>query len=359
MRPLEIGWYLPTNGDTTAFHTPSAMRSPGTDLFLRIIRAAEEARMEYILIPVTPICWDAYVTAAYLAGQTKTIKSLIAARPGYVNPVLLARMIATFDQLTQGRIAVNLIAGQNEQELRGDGVQYSKEERYRLMDEEVSIMKAVWTADGPIDFTGDFHDLKGAAIEPKIFQQPFPDFYLGGGSPEAAALSAKHSDTHLFWGDTPERIAENIADIRERAAEHGRADKIGFGMRLQMVCRETEADAWAAARTLVEAGTEATRARIQGITANSAANRRVQELAEKHGEMIGPNLWTGITKVRSGAGIAVVGDPEQCAEQLQAFIDVGCHSFCLSGYLHDEEALRFARLVRPLLAAKNPGRMAA
>lgn len=359
MRPLEFGWYLPTNGDTTAFHTPSAMRAPGTELFLKIIGAAEEAGMEYILIPVTPTCWEAYVTAAFLIGQTKSIKALIAARPGYVNPVLLARMIATFDQLTQGRIAVNLIAGQNEQELKGDGVHYAKEDRYRLMAEEVAIMKEIWTADGPVDFKGEFHELKGAAIEPKIFQRPYPKFYLGGGSPEAAALSARHSDTHLFWGDMPEKIAQNIADIRALAAEHGRADEIGFGMRLQMVCRETEDEAWQAARTLVEAGSDATRARILDQTANSAANRRVQELAEKHGEMIGPHLWTGITKVRSGAGIAVVGNPEQCAAQLQEFIDAGCHSFCLSGYLHDEEALRFARLVRPLLAAKNPERMAA
>lgn len=359
MEPLEFGWYLPTNGDTTAFLTPEASRAPNTDLFLKIIRAAEESGMEYILIPVTPNCWEAYVTAAFLAGQTKRIRPLVAARPGYVNPVLLARMIATFDQLTQGRIAVNLIAGQNEGELRGDGVKYSKEDRYRLMAEEVAIMKAIWTADGPVDFEGEFHSLEGAAVQPGIFQKPYPKFYLGGGSDEAAALSAEHSDVHLFWGDTPARIAENIASTRQRAAAHGREKEIGFGMRLQIICRETEDMAWADARTLVAAGTDASRAEIRSYTYNSAANRRVQELAEAEDEMIGPNLWTGISKVRSGAGIAVVGDPDQCAAQLQEFIDVGCHSFCLSGFLHDEEARRFYKLVRPRLIERNPGRMAA
>jgi alkanesulfonate monooxygenase len=358
MRALEFGWYLPTNGDTTQIGNPEASVEPNTEFFLKVIKAAEAAKFEYLLIPVTPTCWEAYVTAAFLVGQTKSIRPLIAARPGYINPVMLAKMISTFDQLSQGRIAVNLIAGQNESEILSDGITYKKEDRYALMDEEVDIMKAIWTSKRPLDFKGRFHTLKAAKITPFIYQDPHPPFYLGGGSPEAAELSAKHSDVHLFWGDTPERIGENITHIRRLAAKHGREDKIGFGMRLQICCRETEEEAWAVARELVAAASSDSVKRIRRDTSKSAANNRVQELADI-GEMIGPNLWTGITKVRSGAGIAVVGNPEQCAAQLQAFIDIGCHSFCLSGYLHDEEAHRFHDLVRPLLVAKNPGRMAA
>jgi alkanesulfonate monooxygenase len=358
MRSLEFGWYLPTHGDTTAIGDPGAAIDTDREMLQGIIHAAEESGFDYILIPVTPTCWEAYITAAYLVGQTRTIKPLIAARPGYINPVLLAKMISTFDQLTGGRIAVNLIAGQNEGEIRSDGITYAKEDRYALMDEEVQIMKALWTADGPLDHAGRFHTLNGAKIVPGIYQKPYPDFYLGGGSPEAAALSARHSDVHLFWGDTPERIAQNIAHIRDLADAHGRRDAIGFGMRLQIICRQTEAEAWAAARALVAGGSDKARDRIRQDTANSAANRRVQELADS-GEMIGPALWTGVSRVRAGAGIAVVGSPEQCAAQLQEFIDAGCHSFCLSGYPHDQEARRFKRLVRPLLARLNAGRMAA
>ena len=91
----------------------------------------------------------------------------------------------------------------------------------------------------------------------------------------------------------------------------------------------------------------------------SEANLRVQQLAREHGDLLLPHLWTGITKVRPGAGIAVVGNPAQCADTLQQFIDAGCHSFCLSGYLHDEEAERFGRLIRPILAENNRGRWAA
>ena len=134
MRSLEFGWYLPTHGDTTAIGDPGAAIDTDREMLQGIIHAAEESGFDYILIPVTPTCWEAYITAAYLVGQTRTIKPLIAARPGYINPVLLAKMISTFDQLTGGRIAVNLIAGQNEGEIRSDGITYAKEDRYALMD---------------------------------------------------------------------------------------------------------------------------------------------------------------------------------------------------------------------------------
>ncbi len=358
MRNLEFGWYLPTDGDTIAFNDDAARIQPSVALFSKIIQAAEKARFEYILIPVIPTCWEAYISSAYLVGQTRSIKLLIAARPGYINPVLLAKMISTFDQITEGRISVNLIAGQNEAELIRDGIRQTKEDRYALMDEEVSILKALWTSQTPVTHKGEFHNLDGAWIEPKTFQKPHPKFYLGGGSPEAWRLSARHSDVHLFWGDAPEQIAKNIKAIRALAADSVRENKIGFGMRLQIMCRETEQEAWAAARRLVEKGTDADRAEIRDYTQTSAANLRVQELAETYGELITPHLWTGITKVRSGAGIAVVGNPEQCAAQLQEFIDVGCHSFCLSGFPHDTEALRFAELVRPILQKRNPDRLA-
>jgi len=359
MRPLEFGWFLPTSGDTTNYAHREAQVPPSLELFDKVITAAEAAGFEYMLVPVANVCWDAYITSAMMIGRSKSIRMLVAARPGYVSPVLLAKMITAFDRLSGGRVAVNLIAGQSDIEAAAEGIRWSKEERYELMDEEVSILKALWTAPGSVDWSGTYHTLRGARIAPQPLQKPHPRFYLGGGSGQAWEISAKHADVHLFWGDTPERIAQNMREIRALAARHGRADAIGFGMRLQIVCREREEDAWDAAHELVRDTTAAQTRFIQTHYASSAANRRVQELARTHGELIGPNLWTGITRVRPGAGIAVVGNPRQCADTLQQFIDLGCHSFCLSGYLHDAEAERFARLVRPLLMERNPQRMRA
>jgi alkanesulfonate monooxygenase len=357
--PLEFGWFLPTSGDTTCYGDRTRFIEPSAALFDRVIVAAEAAGFEYFLVPVSTACWEAWISSAMAVAKTKRIKALVAARPGYVSPVQLAKMGATFDQLSGGRLTVNLIAGQSDAEARAEGVTLAKEDRYALMDEDVAIMKALWTASGPVDFVGRFHTLKGARISPQPLQQPHPRFYLGGGSTEAWALSAKHSDIHLFWGDTPERIAANMATIRGMAAAHGRVATVGFGMRLQILCRETEVEAWDAAHELVRDVTEAQTRYIRTHYASSAANRRVQQLAREHGELIGPHLWTGVTRVRPGAGIVLVGNPQQCAATLQQFIDLGCTSFCLSGYLHDEEATRFARWVRPLLAEHNRGRMLA
>jgi hypothetical protein len=156
MRPLEFGWYLPTHGDTTAYGVAAAQVAPSPELCDRVVQAAEKAGFEYLLIPVGSTCWEAWITGAFMAARSPKIKPLIAARPGYINPVLLAKMISSFDQMSGGRICVNLIAGQNESEVEGEGVRYAKEERYALMEEEVSILKALWTARGPVNFQASF-----------------------------------------------------------------------------------------------------------------------------------------------------------------------------------------------------------
>ena len=359
MRPLEFGWFLPTRGDTDDYGEPIKIAA-GMEMFARVAEAAEAAGFEYMLIPVGHQCWDAWMTAALLAGRTKSIRMLIAARPSYINPVLLAKMIATFDQLTHGRIAVNLIAGQSETENIAEGVKWNKEQRYEIMDEEVVVLKKLWTSGGQkTDHEGKYFTLKQAELTPLPLQQPYPKFYLGGGSGQAAELSAKHSDVHLFWGDTIEQISANMKMLRHLAARHGRVEQLGFGMRLQIVCRESEKDAWDAADGLVRNVSAEREQYIKNYYATSVANQRVQELRRTKGDLIAPNLWSGLGKARPGAGIAIVGNPEQCATVLQQFIDAGCHSFCLSGYLHDEECWRFKKLVRPILAERNKGRMAA
>jgi alkanesulfonate monooxygenase len=359
LKALEFGWFSPTSGDTTAFGVDKASIDITPEYLQGVADAAEQAGFEYILIPVDQRCWEAYIAGAFMAARSQTIAPLIAARPGYINPVLLAKMISTFDRFSGGRICVNLIAGQAEAEIVAEGIRYTKEDRYALMTEEVSILKALWTADGPLDWDGRFHQLRGAVINPRPLQQPYPKFYLGGGSQEAWQLSAEHSDVHLFWGDAPERIESNISEIRALAAEFGRGDEIQFGMRLQIICRDTQAEALAAAEALVANVPEAARELLKQDTHNSQANQRVQQIVDERGLWIDDHLWSGLTRFRRGAGIAVVGDPHQCAATLQRFIDAGCSSFCLSGYLHHEEARRFGHLVRPLLVQNNPGRMQA
>lgn len=354
---LEFGWYLPTNGDTTTYANPVEVPQ-SFEMLERVTLAAENAGFSYMLIPVQTVCWEAMICGAMMAARSKRIKPLIAVRPGYINPVLMARMLATFDNMTGGRLAINLIAGQSEKEVKSEGIHTAKDDRYAQMDEEVSIMKALWTAKRPIDFKGRFYQLESAQARPRMVQQPYPKFYLGGGSDAALEMSAKHSDVHLFWGDYIERIGEQMQKIRGLAAKYDRADKIGFGMRLLIICRETEAEAWAAADKMMEGVSDSLKQMVASHFSTSVAYQRMQQIHREgsRDHMLMPNLWAGLIPIRPGAGVAIVGNPEQCAAVFQKYIDVGCHSFCLSGWLHDEEAERFGRLVLPVIRRNNPGR---
>lgn len=352
---LTFGWFLPTSGDSTCLGDPRGHIPQSRALFDEIVDVVDNGGFTYMLMPVNANCWEATVVGSYYVARTRNVAPLIALRSAYCNPVLSAKMFATLDQLSGGRLCVNLIAGVNDDDTKADGVPDTKEVRYEKMDEEVQIMKRLWASDTPIGFEGK-HYRVDAAVEPKPLQQPHPPFFLGGGSEQALEISAKHSSVHLFWGDRPSGIAAKIADLKARARRLGREDALAFGMRLQIVCAETEAEAWADAYDLI-AGAEGMRLAnmrgkrdaVAGIRRTSEANRQVWKLLEESGEdmKLGPHIWAGISKVRAGAGIAIVGDPDQVAATLEEFVEAGCTSFCLSGYPHAKAARIFADRVMP------------
>ncbi len=347
---VHFGWFIPTSGDTSAFGVPSAQIAPSLELFVEVARAAERAGFEYALVPVQTMCWEAYMTCAMVAARTERIKLLLAARPGFVSPTVMAKMISTFDQLSGGRVYVNLIAGGGYDEMAADGDFHTHDERYAIMDETVTIMKRVWTEAAPVTHEGTFFKVEKARVVPRPFQQPHPPFYLGGISAAAREVCAKHADVYLFWGDTTENIAPRIADARSAAARYGREDELRFGMRLQLIVREKEEDAWAFARDLIANASEHQRSAISRMWEQSESNSRMKVLAQADDFRIAPHLWSGISSVRLGAGVAIVGNPQQVAETIQQFVDIGCTEFCLSGYPHAEEAERFGRLVLPYFA---------
>ncbi|ORI30985.1 alkanesulfonate monooxygenase [Rhodococcus erythropolis] len=344
--PLHFGWFIPTMGDTSAFGDPTAVVPPSLDLFERTAVAAEDAGFEYALVPVQTECWEAWITCAMVSARTKSLTMLVAARPGLVAPTVTAKMISTFDQLSGGRVAINLIAGGSPTEMAGDGLFHTHDDRYSVMDETVELMKKVWTEEEPVTHAGEHFNVKGAVVRPRPLQKPFPEFFLGGMSDAAMEVCAKHADVYLFWGDRPEAIAAKIAEAKERAAVYGREDELRFGMRLQVIVRDTEEEAWAAAEALI-AGADSQK--WQGDWTESKAQDRMKELVQAENYRLGDHLWSGITTVRPGAGVAVVGNPQQVAATLSEFVDVGCTHFCLSGYPHAEEATRFGRDVMPLM----------
>ena len=358
---MNVFWFIPTHGDSRYLGTSEGARAASYDYFQQIAVAADTLGYEGVLLPTGRSCEDAWVVASSLIPVTKRLKFLVAIRPGIVSPGLSARMAATFDRLSKGRLLINVVTGGDAAELEGDGLFVDHDTRYEITDEFLRIWRAQLSAshtNDSIDFIGRHLTSKGGkALYPPV-QDPHPPLWFGGSSPAAHALAGEHIDTYLTWGEPPEAVARKIADIRARAAAHGR--EIRFGIRLHVIVRETEEEAWAAADTLISKLDDETVARAQASFSkmDSEGQRRMAAL---HGGKLGnrqalevyPNLWAGVGLVRGGAGTALVGDPQQVAARMQEYADLGIETFILSGYPHLEESYRFAELVFPLL----PGRL--
>jgi len=348
---VEFGWFVPTYGDGATLTDRETMVPPSNELFVNVARAAETAGFEYLLVPVAAPCWDAWISTAMLVPQTTTIDMLVAARPGVIAPTLMAKMVSTFDQMSGGRIRINLIAGGGERESRADGVYLDHDQRYAYMDETVTLMKQCWRETRPFDYQGEHLKVENADVRPKPFQDPHPPFYIGGISPAAVDVGSRHADVYLFWSNTFDQIAADLETVRTAAAKHGRADDLRYGLRSHVLVRETAEEAQAAVKGLIAgASAQMSDRRRQSLGAQSHADARMREVATAAAEndhWLSETLWAGITTIRHGAGVTIVGSAEQVTETIQRYIDLGITSFCLSGYPHDKEATRFGDLVMP------------
>ncbi|MGV6473757.1 FMNH2-dependent alkanesulfonate monooxygenase [Azotobacter vinelandii] len=352
---LDIFWFLPTSGDTRYLGKSSSGR-PATNEYMRQIAVtAESLGYDGLLIPTGSSCLDPWVTAASLVPVTSRIKLLVALRTSVSGPTATARQAATLDQALKGRLLLNVVPGGDATELAADGVFLDHDERYEAADEVLTVWRDLLQGK-TVDFAGKHVTVEGAKNFFPPVQQPYPPLYFGGSSPAAHELAAKHVDAYLTWGEPPAAVAEKIADVRERAKKYGRS--VRFGVRLHVIVRETNEEAWAAAEKLISHLDDETIAKAQAnyATMDSEGQRRMAAL---HGGRrdkleVSPNLWAGVGLVRGGAGTALVGDPQTVAARLKEYADLGVDSFVLSGYPHLEEAIRFAELVFPLLPGKQP-----
>jgi alkanesulfonate monooxygenase len=368
---MKILWFIPTHGDSRYLGTTQGARTADFGYFKQVAVAADTLGYEGVLIPTGRSCEDPWTVASSLIDATRQLKFLVALRPGLITPSQYARIAATFDRLSGGRLLVNLVTGGDAAELAGDGQFLPHGERYAQATEFLTIWREILARSHtgePLDFDGQHLQVKGAKLLYPPVQRPYPPLFFGGSSPEAHELAAQQLDTYLTWGEPPAAVAEKVADIRGRAAKHGRT--LNFGIRLHVIVRETEDAAWKAAAELISHLDEETVARAQQTFGrmDSEGQRRMAALHggrfDKHdvrrGLEVAPNLWAGVGLVRGGAGTALVGNPEQVAERIKEYAALGLDYFILSGYPHLEEAHRFAELVFPLLPLdvqnKLPGR---
>ncbi|TWO70714.1 FMNH2-dependent alkanesulfonate monooxygenase [Caenimonas sedimenti] len=355
---MQVFWFIPTHGDSRYLGTSEGARQLDHDYLKQIAQAADSLGYEGVLIPTGRSCEDPWVVASSLLPVTRKLKFLVAVRPGLHQPSLAARMAASFDRLSGGRLLINLVTGGDQAELEGDGVFLDHAKRYEQSAEFIRIWREILArshTQDAYDHDGEHLSVRGARLLFPPVQRPHPPVYFGGSSEAAHELAAEQVDTYLTWGEPPADVARKVADVRARAAKRGRT--VRFGIRLHVIVRETDAAAWNAAEDLISRLDDATVVRAQSAFAkmDSEGQRRMAAL---HGGgkkrtradlEISPNLWAGVGLVRGGAGTALVGDPKTVAARIQEYADIGLDTFVLSGYPHLEEAYRFAELVFPLL----------
>jgi alkanesulfonate monooxygenase len=355
---MNVFWFIPTHGDSRYLGTEEGGRLVNHDYLKQVAVAADTLGYDGVLLPTGRSCEDAWVTAASLIDATRQLKFLVAVRPGLSAPTLSARMAATFDRLSGGRLLINVVTGGDPAEQEGDGIFSSHQERYEISDEFLKIWREVLTK----THTGDETTFEGKHLRvnkakglyPPI-QNPYPPLYFGGSSDEAIDLAAEQVDVYLTWGEPPAAVAEKIAKVRARAAQAGRT--LRFGIRLHVIVRETTEAAWRAADELISKLDDETIEKAQKKFArmDSEGQRRMAALhgGKRDKLEVSPNLWAGVGLVRGGAGTALVGDGPTVAARLKEYADLGIETFILSGYPHLEESYRFAELVFPLLPRKQ------
>uniref|UniRef100_UPI003CC5B4CA LLM class flavin-dependent oxidoreductase n=1 Tax=Sphingomonas sp. TaxID=28214 RepID=UPI003CC5B4CA len=282
---------------------------------------------------------------AAIAAVTSRIRLLMAVRVGEMWPPQLARQIATIDRIAGGRLTINIISS----DLPGQSMPSAP--RYGRTTEAIAILRALLAGEG-IDHQGEHYQLKLGPPDVRPLAGRAPPFYFGGLSEDARECAAAGADVYLMWPDVETEVAAIIADMRARAAAHGRT--LRFGYRAHVIVRDTEDAARAAAARLVSRLDDAEGERIKSLGLHATAVGTARQEALRHGAdgegYAERHLWTGIGRARSGAGAAIVGDPDQVLAKLQAYQALGIEAFILSGYPHAAEADLFARHVLPRLA---------
>lgn len=352
---MQLLWFIPLHGDGHHLGTASGGRQVTFPYLRQIAEAADQLGYAGALLPTGRSCHDAWVAASMLAARTERLKFLVAVRPGLMSPAVAARMAASLDRFSNGRLLINVVTGGDPVENAGDGLHLSHDDRYRLTDEFLTAWRSIMQGERT-DVQGDFLDIRGGHLIHRGVQVPYPPLWFGGSSPAAIQVAARHVDAYLSWGEPPAQVAEKLAAAREAADRAGRC--LEYGIRLHVIVRRTNDEAWQAAEDLIRYVDEATIEAAQAVYSrmDSVGQARMTQL---HGGStkaleVSPNLWSGVGLVRGGAGTALVGDPDTVAARLQEYADLGIRHFILSGYPHLEEAYRVAELLFPRLPVEIP-----
>jgi len=358
-----------------AFNSSEIIRRTGPAVDIDHIEAVAKAH-EYVgfdraLVAVNSNSAESILIGKHVAGITERLKLMIAHRPGFTAPTLAARQLATLDQFSRGRIVTHIITGGNDSELAQDGDHLTKDERYARTGEYISVLRNEWTSTAPFDHDGKYYKVRAGFGDVKPHQPGGIPIFFGGASEAAIAVAGEHADVYALYGETLEQVAELIGRVRTAAAPYNRSP--GFSVSIRAVIADTEEKAWAKADDILARATALREAggdhkspfnirqkRKTGDVPPNEGSRRLLAAAAK-GTRLDKRLWTGIAALTAAQGntTALVGTPDQVADALLDYYDLGVSRFLIRGFDPIVDAIQYGRellpRVRELVAARDAG----
>jgi alkanesulfonate monooxygenase len=344
------------------------------DYLRDIATAHEDGGFDRVLIGYGAVGPDGWAIASSVLNWTKHLKVMIAHRPGVIQPLALARTAATLDNLTGGgRVAIHFITGGDEQDQKRDGDFIAHDARYRRTGEMMQVMRRLWSEDKPFDFDGEFYRYEDAFISVKPATPEGIKLFFGGASPPAIEVGASQADVYAFWGEPRDAVAGRMASIEEATERYGR--KLNYSISLRPIIADTEEEAWEKAEWIAQttadriamakermAGHKDTYTGLGGAKnatysvdrdtngTSSVGRKRLIEMS-KDRDVFDERLYMKVANLTGAAGnsTALVGTPEQVAEAMLRYYDMGITRLLLKGFEPLADAVDFGKRLLPLL----------
>lgn len=327
-------------------------REPSVDYITKVAQTAEKAGFSTLLLPIGGSCVDSLVAASHLTAHTETLNFLIAVRPGSTAPTQLAKQYSSVNYWTNNRVFVNVVTGGAPKELENDGDFLSHTDRYKRTREYIEILKRLFNGE-TFDYNGEFYKLKGANLPLPV--KNAPPIFFGGSSPIAKEVATDVADVYMLWGETLETTKEELESVVKLAKEKNR--DLSYSVSFQVVLGKTEEAAFENANKIIsQVDPEVLEAKHANTVSNGAVGvSRLHQLmleSKDNNFVIAPNIWAGLTQVLSGNSIALVGTPQQVAERIVEFVDLGFDKVLLRGFPHLEVIEEIGEKVIPLVHEK-------
>jgi FMNH2-dependent dimethyl sulfone monooxygenase len=347
---MRFGYWLPVFGGWLR-NVPDEGMEPTWSYVRRLAQRSEQIGFDLTLIaelnlndikgPEAPSL-DAWSTAAALAAVTDRLELMVAVRPTFHPPALLAKQAANIDHISGGRLTLNVVSSWWAGEAKQYGVEFDQHDgRYARTAEWLAVVNGMWT-EPRFSFAGTYYRVEDAILEPKPSARPRPTIYAGGESEAAKQLIARDCDAYLMHGDPPERVAAKVADMRARRARLN-LPPLRFGVAGYVVCAGTEAAARAEVARITDVHQSAAGyANYQDWLANTQLEQQVS--------------MEDYSVSNRGLRAGLVGTPEQIAERIRAFEQAGVDLLLLQFSPQHEEMERFGSEVIPLVGEITAGR---